>query len=266
MHKDLPKVTSIFEKASKFFVSKDNRHHTFQNITRPQSTVRGDYIYMMADKTIFVFFITEHGQLDTTFAVSGEGSDLNTDDLTRVMVQDQNIMTLCAKEITVFQFQNNQIQQKQKFAAFKDVEDIAISRVDGVRIFKVKGSKGKFKVFSTLPSSDWNPYIEGVSKTTLLNDREFPKIELLNGEYGNVVIMAYTGKHYKYFVVGSAEEGQRDQLLVFRLRRDLQLQFGELHEGGRDEKLSLPERGKEEAVCHCQAIRLQRDADRETDR
>lgn len=196
-------MTASFAKASKFFLTKDNKNFTFQNTTRKDDTLRGDYIYMLADTEIFVFFITGDGQLDTKFFANTVGGDLKKDSLTRLMVHDQNIMTLCDKEVTVFQFQNKGIQQKQKFPAFKDVEDIAISRIDGMRLFKVKGTKGKFKVFSTLPSSDWNPYVEGVGKKNLLDEKEFPKVELINAQYGNIVIQVYTGKHFKYFVVNN---------------------------------------------------------------
>ena len=210
-------MNAPFKAATKFLLAKDSKYTAFQNTTRQDSTLRGDYLYMMADTEIFVFFITANGSLDSTFAVNLAAQDLKKEALTRLMVLDSNIMTLCEKQITVFQFQNLAIQPKQTFQAFKDVEDIAISRINGMRIFKVKGTKGKFKVFSTLPSSDWNPYIEGVNKKALLDDREFPKVELIDGQYGNIVIMAYTGKHYKYFVVSATDIGQRHQLFIFHL-------------------------------------------------
>jgi hypothetical protein len=204
------KIATHLAKASVFLVAKDNKYANFQNITRTPGNPTGDYLYLIADYDIFVFFIHENGKLEAGFSPSVAGGfdkELKVV-VTRLMVLDQNIMTLCNKEITVFQFQNSVIQQKQKFPAFKDVEDIAISRVDGMRIFKVKGTKGKFKVFSTLPSSDWNPYIEGVSKKALLDDKEYPKVELLNAQYGNIAIMAYTGKYYKYFVVVYYDQGK----------------------------------------------------------
>lgn len=210
---------NLLKSASKFLIAKDTKNNKFQNIARPgtSESAKGDYLYLMADTNILVFFIFEDGKIDPNFFVRFPVADMKLDGLSRLMVLDQNIMTLCDKEITVFQFQNGVIQQKQKFQAFKDIEDIAISRIDGVRIFKAKGTKGKFKVFSTLPSSDWNPYIEGVSKKSLLEDKEYPKIELLDAQYGNIVIMAYTGKHYKYFVVISGHLGQRHQLFFFQL-------------------------------------------------
>ena len=168
-------------------------------------------MYMIADAEIFVFFINNQGELDREYAVNLE-TELSKDAMMRLMVQDSTIITLCDKQITVFQFQNqSSITLKQSFQAFKDIEDIAISRSNGMRIFKVKGSKGKFKVFSTLPSSDWNPYIEGVSKKGLLDDREFTKIDLLDAKYENVIIVANTGKHSKFFVVDLHDSGQRNQ-------------------------------------------------------
>lgn len=215
--KDQDKFKEVFKAAGKFMLAKDTKYTTYQNAVRQGSTQKGDFLYMMADTEIFVFFITPNGNLDPAFVANLNASDIEKDTLTRLMVYDNNIMTVWKKKVTVFQFQNLAIQQKQTFGPFKDVEDIAISRINGMRIFKVKGTKGKFKVFTTLPSSDWSPYIEGVNKKAMLDDKEYPRIDLIDGQYGNIVIMAYTGKHYKYFVVGNRNLGHWYQLFLFHL-------------------------------------------------
>ena len=71
-----------------------------------------------------------------------------------------------------------------------------------MRIFKVKASKAKFKVFVTNPSSDWNPNIDGIGRKTMLDNKEFSQIDLLETNYGNVVIRAVQGSNNKYYVVG----------------------------------------------------------------
>jgi hypothetical protein len=169
-----------------------------------------DFLYIMADSTLYALTLHKNGHISSTFSAQID-TGLDKDKLTRIMVLDNNTMTFADKKINVFQFQNLKFQAKQDFQQFKDVEDVMITRLNGMRLFKVKATKGKFKVFSTLPSSDWNPYIEGVNKQELLNKLEYPKIELIEGQYGNVVIMAYTGKHYKYFVVDRYNIGQREQ-------------------------------------------------------
>lgn len=195
------KLSKNFQKATKFLVSKDTRNLKFPNFrTNQTKDFAGDFLYIMADGTLHALMISKTGQIYEDFEASIE-TELEKDKLTRIMVVDNNTMALCDKRIAVFQFQNLKFQAKQHFQQFKDVEDVMITRLNGMRLFKVKATKTKFKVFSTLPSSDWNPYIEGVSKKELLNKLEYPKIELIDAKYGNVVIMAYTGKHYKYFVV-----------------------------------------------------------------
>lgn len=198
------KTAATLKAAKRFFLAKDTKSKKFQNATLPNKNFTGELIYLLADQELFMFVIRQNGTLDPADYANKALDEYKNEASVRLMVYDKNIITLIDKEVTVYQYQNQnkEIQQKQKFSAFKDVEDIAISRFDGMRIFKVKGGKGKFKVFSTLPYSDWNPYIEGVSKTPLLDDKEYPKVELLDAQYGNVVIMVHTGKHYKYFVVG----------------------------------------------------------------
>lgn len=207
-------LSEDLSKATKFIVAKDTRNLIFPRFLSDDTTnpVVGyrDFLYIMADSTLYALTMNKTGQISTDFKANID-TGLDKDKLTRIMVLDNNTMTYADKQIKVFQFQNLRFQAKQDFQQFKNVEDVMITRLNGMRLFKVKATKGKFKVFSTLPSSDWNPYIEGVNKQELLNKLEYPKIELIEGQYGNVVIMAYTGKHYKYFVVDSYNIGQREQ-------------------------------------------------------
>lgn len=217
-------------KSKEILITKDRKNNQFPNqAIRPNlnkvefneaKPFKGDYLYIMADNKLTVLAIKKNGDFYTDFKVEIEIGKTEKDDdkkeekkdekkeekeeeksIPRFMVQDSNIMILKSKKLKVFQFQSNEIEEKQEYDQFKDVEDIAIVRFNGMRLFKAKGAKGKFKVFSTLPSSDWNPYIEGVNKKDLFEGAEYPKIELIESRYGNVAIMVYTGKYYKYFVV-----------------------------------------------------------------
>jgi hypothetical protein len=231
------------EKVKKILVTKDKKNNKFpRQAIRPnlndavfdeKTAFKGDYLFLAVDEQLIVLAVNETGDVYKDYKVQmavgemakkddgkkgdGKKDDDKKDDekkdeddsISRMMVMDSNIMVVKSKKLKVFQLQGNKMEVKHNYPEFKDVEDIVITRMNGMRLFKAKGAKGKFKVFTTLPSSDWNPYIEGVNKKDLFEGEEYPKIDLIEAGFGNVAIMVSTGKYYKYFLVGDSHPGQR---------------------------------------------------------
>lgn len=198
-------VPDAIKIATKYAITKDKRSNSFPSKIisndNPNATITGDVIFLLADSTIYALPINRSGIIFNAYMKSF-ATGLEKDKIDKLMAIDNNIILMTEKKILVFQYQSIKgIESKQHYPAFKDVEDVAITRVNGIRIFKVKASKAKFKVFSTLASSDWNPYIEGIGRKNLLDNKEYNEIELLEANYGNVVIKAVLGTNCKYFVV-----------------------------------------------------------------
>ena len=191
-------------KSEIFFFARDKAKSTFPKFEfkgENNYTFYGDIWYFMFNKTLFAVMVEKSGKI-SEFMVKSHDTELeNFKSTTKLLAMDNNVIVIVEKQVKVFQFQAYNFQKKQQFTQFKDIEDVTIAKDAGMRLFKVKGAKGKFKVFTTSPSADWNPYIEGVSRKDQLGAESFNDITFIEAHYGNVVIMANTGTHYKYFIV-----------------------------------------------------------------
>ena len=196
-------MTGVLADTSKIWMARNKRVITFpaRNFSEISSnlTAIGDVWFVLANKFLYSVIISSNG---TFYPLMSKVIDTEVDPekVTKVMATDSNIMIIEDKKLKMYQYQNQKFELKQTFEAFKDVEDIGISRIGANRLYKVKGSKNKFKVFSTLPSAEWNPYTEGIGKTPQLGDVDFSEVEFLEAGYGNLVIKANTGKQFKYFI------------------------------------------------------------------
>jgi hypothetical protein len=159
----------------------------------------GDIWYLVTDKSITALMVNRSGELSFDM-VKKQKISIAFEKKPRIVAMDNNVI-IYSKLIYLFQFQGFSFQEKPAFGPLKDIEDVIISGESGQRLFKAKGGKNKFKLFSTMPSSDWNPYIEGVSRKNQLSEDGYSNITFLEAKYGNVVVMVNTGKHYKYFIV-----------------------------------------------------------------
>ncbi len=203
-------IKAATNEAGWFALERDKKILTFPNTLYNDSITghefTGDLWYLVTDKSITAMIVNRTGQLSAKMIFKHSISN-PSEKRPRVMAIDNNLI-LYSKQINVYQFQGFKFQEKPAFGPLKDIEDITITRESGLRLFKTKGGKNKFKLFSTMPSSDWNPYIEGVSRKNLLNEEGYTNITFLDAKYGNVVVMANTGKHYKYFIVASTNQAK----------------------------------------------------------
>jgi hypothetical protein len=166
-------------------------------------------------------------------------------------------MAIPSPGVAVFLLKNEQDASVQ----LKNIDQIAVVKTNGFRLYKQKG-KGKFSVFQTLPSIEWSPFVEGVGRKKMLGEQDFETIQFLNSGYGNVVIKAYNGIMYKYFVVRSSKQvEQRPQGL--RLQGSLQPHAPQLLEGLRKRQVPVPLRVhsrreilEEAGASHPQAVHI----------
>ena len=244
-------------------LERDKKVLNFPNIVYSEPLEKyefiGDIWYLVTDNAIIALMVNKEGELSKkmirNYTVANGISSFQ-----RAMAIDSNLI-IYAKQIFVYQFQGFTFQPKPSFGPLKDIEDIMITRESGLRLFKAKGTKNKFKLFSTMPSSDWNPYIEGVSRKNLLSEEGYTNITFIDAKYGNVVVMVNTGKHYKYFIVAECHAGERLGPEP-GVRRDLQLLEDQLHRCYRDQPLPVHlETEPSGPDRHSEALQLQGDAE-----
>lgn len=196
-------MTDVLADTSKIWIVRNKRITNFpaRNFSEISSnlTAIGDVWFVLANKFLYSVIVSSNGSFHPLMSKVID-TEVDPEKVTKVMAADSNIMIIQDKKLKLYQYQNQKFELKQTFDAFKDVEDIGISRIGGIRLYKVKGSKNKFKVFSTLPTAEWNPYTEGIGKTSQLGETDYSEIEFLEAGYGNLVIKANTGKQFKYFV------------------------------------------------------------------
>ena len=186
-------------KAKNFRIFKDKKVLNFpiDPLNYTGTPLYGDTIYLLIDDTLYATIMLRNGSInaDTVYKIS---TGLAVENITRATAVDGYIAIVCDKKIKLFQFINAQLTEKATYPQFKDIEDTAVAR-NGMRIHKLKSGK-KFKIISTMPSTDWSPYSEGASRKSHLYDLEYNDIDILEAGYGNVVIKVYNGDNFKYFV------------------------------------------------------------------
>jgi hypothetical protein len=198
-------LTDVLADVSNIWMARDKKIFTFPSRTFTETSIsnttiaRGDAWFLLAGKFLYSVIMNVNGTFNPVF-MKVIDTEVDPEKVTRVMVADSNIIIFFEKKIKIYQYQNQKFELKQSFDPFKDVEDIAISRVSATRLYKLKASKNKFKLLSTLPSAEWNPYTEGIGRTPQLGDTEYSEIEFLEAGYCNLVIRANTGKQFKYFI------------------------------------------------------------------
>lgn len=200
-----------FESVSVF---RDKRDVTFNNVT-------GVTWYMVTKTQLLGLIFKGTMSANASIAVAefatpiahefGEGDEA----ITGFEAYDKVVLLYSKKVLKVYQLAIGPnttplfILKNQQDASvqLKNIDQVAVVKTNGFRLYNQK-IKGKVSVFQTLPSIEWSPFVEGVGKKKLLDEKDFETIQFLNAGYGNVVIKAYNGIMYKYFVVRSSKSSR----------------------------------------------------------
>src|SRR3990167_6500271 len=142
-------ITDVLENASKIFMARDKKVINFpsRKFTEIATnlTAAGDVWFLLADKYLYSVVMNSNGTFNPHH-MKVIDTELEADKVTKIMVADSNVIIMVDKKIQIYQYQNQKFELKQFFNAFKDVEDVAITRLGGIRLYKIKGSKNKYLV------------------------------------------------------------------------------------------------------------------------